>query len=294
MNKRRVKTPVRRLRMKTCDLHSHSVFSDGTFTPEEILALADELGLGAVALTDHNTSRGLKGFIEAAKSHKTIAVAGCEFTTDFLGTELHIVGLFMPNDTWYDIESYVSLMRDRKVSSNHQLIEKLNKAGYEITYEEVASSTSADTFNRAHVAAVLMKKGYVESITMAFKTILSEDAGLYIPAKRLDSLGTIRFIKDCRGVAVLAHPFLNLDEKGLVQFLGLAKDCGIDAIETRYSKFDEAQTKRAAEIAEAFGILQSGGSDFHGQNKPDISLGTGRGDLCVPFEFYEALSLRAE
>lgn len=280
--------------MKTCDLHCHSVFSDGTFTPGEILDLADELKLGAVALTDHNTSRGLKSFVEDAKNHKVIAVPGCEFSTDFLGTELHIVGLFMPNDTWYDIESYVSLMRDRKVGSNHQLIERLNKAGYDITFDEVAASTSADTFNRAHVAAVLMKKGYVESVAMAFKTILSEEAGYYIPAKRLDSLGTVRFIKDCGGAAVLAHPFLNLDENGLKNFLGMAKDYGLDAIETRYSKFDKETTKRAQEIAEEFGILQSGGSDFHGANKPDISLGTGMGDLCVPFEFYEALSLRAE
>lgn len=280
--------------MKTCDLHCHSVFSDGTMTPKEILDLADEINLGAVALTDHNTSRGLRSFVKESNSHKVIAVPGCEFSTDFFGTELHIVGLFMPNDTWYDIESYVGLMRERKVASNYQLIDRLNKAGYSITFEEVAASTEADTFNRAHVAAVLMKKGYVESVSVAFDTILSEGAGFYIPAKRLDALGTVRFIKDCRGAAVLAHPFLNLDENGLVNFLVRAKSVGLDGVETHYSKFDKATTKKAEEIAEELGLLQSGGSDFHGSNKPDISLGTGMGDLCVPFEFYEALSLRAE
>ena len=280
--------------MKTCDLHCHSVFSDGTFTPGEILTLADEIGLGAVALTDHNTSRGLRSFVEEGKNHKVIPVPGCEFSTDYLGKELHIVGLFMPNDTWYDIESYVSIMRDRKISSNIQLIERLNKAGYNITFEEVAASTEADAFNRAHVAAVLMKKGYVESVSAAFKTILSEGAGFYIPAKKPDSLGTVRFIKDCGGAAVLAHPFLNLDETGLVNFLVRAKGVGIDAIETRYSKFNEETSKKAEEIAEEFDLLQSGGSDFHGSNKPDISLGTGLGNLCVPFEFYEALRERAK
>lgn len=275
--------------MKTCDLHCHSVFSDGTCTPEELLAQAEEKGLGALALTDHNTSKGLRSFIAAGENSPVTAVPGCEFSTDFKETELHIVGLFFPRTTWYDIESYVDHMHELKRRSNVLLIERLRKNGYDITCEEVAASTSADMFNRANVAAVLKRKGYVESIKEAFQTILSERAGLYVPAKHLDSLGTIRFIRDCGAVPVLAHPFLNLDEAGLREFLPLAKEAGLLAMETHYSTFDEPTTQKAIELAEQFGLLQSGGSDYHGANKPDISLGVGRGSLSVPYEYFEAL-----
>lgn len=279
--------------MKTCDLHCHSVFSDGTCTPEELLTQAAEKGLGALALTDHNTSKGLRSFIAAGENSPVTAVPGCEFSTDYNDTELHIVGLFFPRTTWYDIEAYVSHMHERKRQSNVLLIERLRKNGYDITFEEVAASTSADMFNRANVAAVLKSKGYVKSIKEAFQTILSERAGLYVPAKRLDALGTIRFIQDCGAVPVLAHPFLNLDEAGLREFLPIAKQAGLLAMETHYSTFDEPTTRKAEELAELFGLLQSGGSDYHGANKPDISLGTGRGSLCVPYEFFETLQERA-
>ena len=112
---------------------------------------------------------------------------------------------------------------------------------------------------------------------------------MYKPPKRLGSIATVRFIKDCGGVAILAHPFLNLDEAGLRKFLPEAKKAGLDAIETRYSKFDEETTRLAEHIAEEYGVKQSGGSDFHGSVKPDISIGTGTGNLFVPFEFYENL-----
>ena len=111
--------------------------------------------------------------------------------------------------------------------------------------------------------------------------------------KRMDVFRTIRFIKSVNGLAVLAHPFLNLEQEELEKFLPLAKAAGLDAMETRYSKFDAAMTEAAEALAERFGLLQSGGSDFHGTRKPDIQLGTGRGDLCVPHAFYETLRTAA-
>ncbi|MCR5207397.1 MAG: PHP domain-containing protein [Eubacterium sp.] len=279
--------------MKRCDLHTHSYCSDGSFAPSEIVKLAEKAGVSAVALTDHNTAKGLAEFTEAGARSGVITVAGCEFSTDYNGTELHIVGLFFPRESWKEIEDFVELTNIAKKNSNLRLIEALQNEGFDIRYEEVAAITDADEFNRAHVARVMTEKGYVNSVDEAFNTYLKESNGLYVPPKRISAFATVEFIKNYGGVAVIAHPFLNLSYDGLLEFLPEAKKRGLDATETRYSTFTEAETKQAEELAERFGLLQSGGSDFHGIAKPDIELGTGRGELFVPFEFYEKLKERA-
>ena len=155
--------------MKTCDLHCHSTFSDGSLTPTEIVALAKQQGLSAVALTDHNTTKGLAEFMQAGESAGLETVAGCEFSTEIDGSELHILGLFMPQETWVEIEDYVELLHMAKHHSNEKLIERLCEGGYGITYEEIAALTDADEFNRAHVARALVARGYASSVEEAFK-----------------------------------------------------------------------------------------------------------------------------
>ena len=275
--------------MKTCDLHSHSTFSDGTFTPTEIIRLAEKQGLSAVALTDHNTSKGLGELFKAAENSNVEAIAGCEFSTDWEGHELHIVGLFFDESKWAEVEDYVELLNMAKKNSNIKLMQNLNNAGYEITYDEVASSTNAEEFNRAHVAKVLVSKGYANSMDDAFKNILAERIGYYVPPKRLGAIATVKFIKHNGATAILAHPFLNLKYEELEEFLPQAKEVGLDAMETLYSKFDEEKTRTAKELAKRFDLLESGGSDFHGANKPEIQLGTGMGNLQIPLEFKEKL-----
>lgn len=275
--------------MKTCDLHTHSYYSDGSKSPAQLIALAEKAGVKALALTDHNTAKGLKEFMEAGRNSDVITVAGCEFSTGYGDTEFHIVGLFFPEETWVEIEDFVELMNIAKRNSNTNLINALRQGGYDITYDEVSAITDAEEFNRAHVARVLVSKGYAKNTDDAFNNILMEKHGFYVPPKRLSSFAAIKFIKNYGGVAVLAHPFLNMDYDGLTEYLPKAKEAGLDAIETLYSKFDDATTAKAVELAERFKLKQSGGSDFHGEAKPDISVGTGKGNLEVPFEFYENL-----
>jgi len=275
--------------MKICDLHSHSTFSDGSMTPTQLIELAEKQGLSALALTDHNTAKGLPELVEAAENSSVEAVPGCEFSTEWEKHELHIVGLFFDRDKWAEIEDYVELLNMAKKRSNQKLIENLNRAGYEITYDEVAKTTDANEFNRAHVARVLVDKGYAVDVNYAFKNILSEKVGYYVPPRRLGSLATIRFIKANGAVAILAHPFLNLNYEELERFLPEAKEAGIDAIETLYSKFSDEQTKQAKELVARFGLKESGGSDFHGTAKPDIQLGCGMGNLEIPYEIKENL-----
>ncbi|MBQ2583392.1 MAG: PHP domain-containing protein [Erysipelotrichaceae bacterium] len=273
---------------KRCDLHSHSTFSDGTLTPTQLVALAEKQGLSALALTDHNTSAGLKEFMEAGKNSPVITVPGCEFTTEWNGIEIHIVGLFFREEYWKEIEDFLEFSNLAKANSNRALIANLNKAGYEITEEECAALSAGD-FNRSHVARVLMAKGYVSSVSEAFDKLLKEGLGYYFPAKRITPMAAIRFIKVYGATAIMAHPLLNLNEEQLQVFLPEAKEAGLDAIETHYSKFDDSMTAVLVSLAERFGLKQSGGSDFHGTTKPDIELGTGRGNLFVPHSFYEDL-----
>ena len=275
--------------MKTCDLHCHSTFSDGTLTPTELIRLAEKQGLSALALTDHNAGKGLYEFMMAGKNSSVEAIPGCEFSTDYKGTELHIIGLYFPEKAWLDIKEYVEEMRRSKRESNIRMLEMLSADGYNINYDEVAKMTSADGFNRAHVARVLLEKGYVRSVKEAFSTLLSENSKYYVSPKRLDAFKTIRFIKKHGSVAVLAHPFLNMNYEQLEEFLPKAKAVGLDAIETLYSKFSEEEIRKAKELAARFDLMESGGSDFHGSAKPEIQLGTGLGNLEVPYEFVEKL-----
>ena len=272
-----------------CDLHTHSNFSDGTDTPTQLVKRAKALGIKALALTDHNTPDGLKEFMEAGKQNDLITVPGCEFSTEFEGKEVHVVGLFFKEKYWAEINDFVELMHLAKRNSNVTMIENLQKLGYDVTFEEAMALTDGSDFNRAHVARLLMNKGYVASVGEAFDNLLKAGNGIYTPAKKITSIAAIRFIKAFGAVSVIAHPLLNLTYKEMLRFLPQAKEAGLDAIETCYTEFDEEMTSMAKLMAEKFELLESGGSDFHGENKPGIALGTGRGNLYVPFEFYEKL-----
>ena len=275
--------------MKTCDLHNHSLYSDGSLSPAELIKMAEKKGLSALALTDHNTAKGLKEFMTEGKVSPVETAPGCEFTTEYKGNELHIVGLFFPETTWEDIEKYVDVMKQAKKKSNHLLIERLEHAGYDISYDEVANITDADEFNRAHVARIMLKKGYISTVSEAFDKLLYEGGDFYEPPQRLDVFETIRFIKEHGAVCVMAHPFLSLGYEELVEFLPLAKAEGMDAMETDYSSFSDEQTVLARHLADQFGLEKSGGSDFHGDAKPGVAMGTGKGKLCVPYDYYAGL-----
>ena len=278
---------------KSCDLHSHSTFSDGTLTPTELVKLAEERGISAVALTDHNTSKGLPEFMEAGSRSSVITVPGCEFTTEWRDIEIHIVGLFFRRQYWKEVEDFLEVTHFAKMHSNKKLIDNLNRAGYKVSVEEAAALSSGD-FNRAHVARVLMAKGYVKSVSEAFDTLLKPGNGFYFPARRIPSTSAVHFIKTYGATAIMAHGLLNLTADQMREFLPEAKKAGLDAIETRYSDYDEEMSATAVSLAEEFGLRQSGGSDFHGQTKPHISLGTGRGNLFLPFEFYENMRACAD
>lgn len=277
---------------RICDLHAHSYHSDGSLSPAQLLQMGQEAGLSALALCDHNTVAGLPEFMDAAKNSCVEAVPGVELSTEYEGAELHILALFVRPEHYDVITQLMEDFRRRKEQSNIALVEALCKAGMKLDYGKIKQGTKDGFVNRVHVAMEMIEKGYTSSVQEAFKTYLKPGGGYYTPPQRLDAFEAIRFIKSLGAVAVLAHPFLNLNEQELRKFLPKAVQSGLDAMETMYAKYDAGTTALAGALAQEYGLLCSGGSDFHGDCKPDIRLGTGRGELRIPYGFLEKLKQR--
>jgi predicted metal-dependent phosphoesterase TrpH len=234
---------------------------------------------------------GLPELLAAAPDFPLEAICGTEFSVDYKGTELHLLALFLKPEDFDKITAITEDFHRRKDESNITLVRNLAKDGYDIDYNEIKSATRG-VVNRAHIAGKLVEKGYTGSIKEAFATLLSKDGRYFVQPRRLDVFETIEFIKSIGAVAVLAHPFLNLSEAELREFLPEAIRHGLDGMETLYSTYDDETTSLSISIAREYGLVESGGSDFHGTRKPDIELGTGRGNLCVPDTFLQNLRSR--
>ena len=181
----------------------------------------------------------------------------------------------------------------RKEQSNIALAQRLREQGLPLDYWTVKAATPGGNVNRAVIAAYLVNNGFCGSVKEAFDRWLAPELGFYVPPKRPDAFEVIRFIKSIGAVAVLAHPLLTLEEDRLRIFLDRAAPLGLDGMETIYSTYDKATQLLAGAIADAYGLLHSGGSDFHGSNKPDIVLGFGRGNVAVPVELAYRLQERS-
>jgi predicted metal-dependent phosphoesterase TrpH len=277
-----------------CDLHIHSIYSDGTCSPEEIIDLAIKHKISAIALTDHNAIDGLPHLISASAGKNIDIATGTEFSVDYNGKELHLLALFIKPEFFNKISDLMKGWIDEKEQSNINLVKALVQAGFDISYDEIKAATPNGKINRAHVATAMLKKGYVTSVEEAFKTYLSKDGVYYKEPHRTDVFEMLDFITSIGAVSVLAHPFLNLSKDELQIFLPLAKQRGLIGMECYYSLYDTETTSASLYLADKFQLLKSGGSDFHGLRKPDIDLGVGKGNLKVPYEWYLELKKMAK
>lgn len=274
--------------MRICDLHTHTYFSDGSYSPTELVQEAKRVGLSAIAITDHNNVGGVEEFLNECEKQNIEGIIGTEFSTDYKNIELHVLGLFIKKESLASVNSICEEVRKNKDESNRIMIKRLQENGYDISYEEIMVNCKG-TMNRAHIGEVLHKKGYTKTVKEVFSTILSKKGKIYHAAKRLDVFKTIEFIRSIGATPVLAHPFLDLTENELREFLPIAISHGLKGIETVYSTYSEEETLLAKQIAKEFNLKESGGSDFHGSRKIDISLATGRGNLIIPYDFCENL-----
>lgn len=273
--------------MDTIDLHTHSTFSDGTFTPSQLVKYAEEKGLKAFALTDHDTTEGIK----EAKSIETNVevISGVEISTRYDKKEIHIVGLYV-NENDADLNKQLKYYREKRVTRNFEILEKLNSLGVNITIDDVKESCTGDVISRAHIAKALVSKGFVGSYTEAFDRYLGDNKCAYVPRETLNYEESMELITKAGGVPVLAHPLLyKMSDTNLENMMVKLRQKGLKAVEVYYSTHSNSDTQHIMAMANRVGLIYSGGSDFHGATKPKIDMGTGMGKLAVPYEILEKI-----
>ncbi|MFR5773274.1 MAG: PHP domain-containing protein [Lachnospirales bacterium] len=273
--------------MDTIDLHTHSTFSDGTFTPLQLVKYAEEKGLKAFALTDHDTTEGIK----EAKSIETNVevISGVEISTRYDKKEIHIVGLYV-NENDADLNKQLKYYREKRVTRNFEILEKLNSLGVDITIDDVKESCTGDVISRAHIAKALVSKGFVGSYTEAFDRYLGDNKCAYVPRETLNYEESMELITKAGGVPVLAHPLLyKMSDTNLENMMVKLRQKGLKAVEVYYSTHSNSDTQHVMAMANRVGLIYSGGSDFHGATKPKIDMGTGMGKLAVPYEILEKI-----
>jgi len=275
------------------DLHTHSTISDGTYTPTELVEYAIEKELKVIALTDHDSVSGIDEFLRASQKHKyLIAVPGVEISVSKGSNEIHIVGLFVDHKS-ESLNRLLCEVRKHRDDRNIKIIEKLNKLGYDITIDEVIEVASGTTVGRPHFAKVLIEKGYFKNSQDVFDECLKRGQSGYAHRILPSFSRGIREIHEAGGIAIWAHAvWRKKNERSFVRnTLNKLIKADIDGIETQYTSFNEKQSAMLKEMADEYGLLESGGSDFHGENQPSIDLAVGYGDLKVPYEFYEKMLL---
>lgn len=273
--------------MDTIDLHTHSTFSDGTFTPLQLVKYAEEKGLKAFAITDHDTTEGIK----EAKSIETNVevISGVEISTRYDKKEIHIVGLYI-NENDADLNKQLKYYREKRVTRNFEILEKLNSLGVDITIDDVKESCTGDVISRAHIAKALVSKGFVGSYTEAFDRYLGDNKCAYVPRETLNYEESMELITKAGCVPVLAHPLLyKMSDTNLENMMVKLRQKGLKAVEVYYSTHSNSDTQHVMAMANRVGLIYSGGSDFHGATKPKIDMGTGMGKLAVPYEILEKI-----
>jgi len=245
------------------DLHTHTTASDGTFSPGGLVRLAAEKGLTALAVTDHDTTDGI------AAARYQAEKSGVAFAS---------------------VIDALLFLKDARKERNPKIIERLNDAGVPITLNDVLAESGGGEVGRPHFARALVKKGHVKTIADAFERYLAKGASCYVDKKRLSPADAVDLIRRAGGVPALAHPgSLNLSPEELARTVEELAGWGLMGIECYYYNHTPQETEGYVALARDFGLVPTGGTDFHGKNRPKIKLGTGTGGLDIPHEVFERL-----
>ena len=293
--------------MSPIDLHTHSTKSDGTFSPEELIRYAQAKGLSAIALTDHDTADGIEEALKTAQILREEAqvpsgssspavpdvIPGVELSTQYRGRDIHIVGLFID---WRN-SGFITRLRefaDARVYRNQKMCRLLTEGGYPVNYEELLSFFPDTVVTRAHFAQYMLEKGFISSIDEAFRKLIGDDCSFFVPREKISPQDGVSFLLQYGAVPVLAHPLqYKMSDDQLCELLTSLCGYGLSGIEVYYSGYKPADTAYLSRLAERFGLLPSGGSDFHGSRKKGLDLGTGYGHLYVPNTLLPPLRAKA-
>ncbi len=274
---------------KLIDLHMHSTASDGTFTPSELVNLAIEKGLSAIALTDHDTAAGTEEFLKTAKDKGIEAIAGIEISSLFEGyPEIHVLGYFIEPEN-KEVMNKLAYLQDARRVRNIKLIERLKELGMELKWEELEKEANGKLIGRPHFAALMVKKGFVKDTNEAFSKYIGNNGVAFVPKEKLTTPEAVSFLFQNGIVPVLAHPTkIGMNTNDLIDFIILLKKHGLQGIEVIHSEISEKESKKLLELAFRFNLVPTGGSDFHGDNKLFVKMGQPE----VPYTFFEKLKNR--
>jgi 3',5'-nucleoside bisphosphate phosphatase len=266
--------------MKFVDLHLHTIFSDGTYTVEQLISKSAEAGLAAISITDHDTVKGIPEGMEIARAKNIELLPGIEFTAAHLGQEIHILGYLIDYESQALIAKLDSLKNNR-IERIYKIVDKLKDAGVVLDPEAVFSLSNGGTVGRLHVARALVKEGKVSSVMEAFARFIGDKSSAYVLGFRLSPKEVIKLIKDAGGISVLAHPYLIRQDDLITEFISY----GLMGLEVYYPEHTQSMVNFYLGLAKSNNLLVTGGSDCHGDAKPEVKLGS----LKIPYELVERL-----
>ena len=272
------------------DLQTHSNFSDGSMSPSELVREAKQLGLSAIALTDHDTIEGIPEFLEMGQKLNILTVPGVEISIDTKlpnNGHMHMLGLFIDHQN-HDLVSKLDYLRFHRNERAQKILKKLHELGAEVSLSELQNEAGEGSIGRPHIAKIMLRKGIVSTLQEAFDLYLAKGQPAYVDKVKFNEEDAINLIKKAGGLAILAHPHLmkypNFEETA-EKILDL-KILGLDGIEVYYSGLNPELSEQLIQLAQEHDLAISGGSDYHGKNKTGISLGSGQNDLAIPDEIY--------
>lgn len=278
--------------MRQVDLHVHSNKSDGTYTPMELVDYALQKGLSAFALTDHDTTEGIPEALAYAEGKPIEVIPGIEFSTEYEGKDVHVLGLYIQMDAPAFQEKLQSFVNSR-ILRNQKMCRNLQAAGIDITYEKLRSETPEAVITRSHYAAYLVKYGYVACRADAFAKYLGDNCKYFVPREKVTPSQAVDIILQAGGIPILAHPPLyHMSAERLDKLVYQLKQDGLMGIEALYSTYSRQEERNMLNLAKKYDLLISGGSDFHGGNKPGLDLAVGYGKLFVPEDVLKKIQER--
>jgi predicted metal-dependent phosphoesterase TrpH len=266
--------------MKFADLHLHTLFSDGTYTPAEIISESLRLGLSAIAVVDHDTVDGIAPTIEIAKTKDIEVLPGIELSAEYDGLEIHLLGYLIDYKRKELLEK-LEFLRKNRIERIYKIVSKLKEIGIPLEAEAVFDIAKGATVGRLHVARAMVNTGLVSSTLEAFHKYIGDKSPAYVCNFRFSPVDAIKLIKEVDGIAVLAHPYtLNRDDL-IPKFI----DYGLMGLEVYYPEHTQGMVNFYLEFAQKYNLLVTGGSDCHGNAKPEAKIGS----VKIPYELVEKL-----
>jgi predicted metal-dependent phosphoesterase TrpH len=272
------------------DLHAHTTFSDGSMSPVELIEYACKKQLKAIAITDHDCVDGIRHLqkINYVPCKEIEIVPGIELSSKISGHEIHILGYFL-DVNHPGLHKKLELLKKTRAERNLKMLQRLQMQKIDISEEEI-SVKGSHSISRAHIASLLVKKGYVPDYKTAFNQYLSSHGSAYVERERLTPKDSIETIQKAGGLAFLAHlNQIDADKDELYTICQTLKGYGLCGIEAYYSEYDNNWNALCAGILKRFDFLATGGSDFHGTHKPGLDLGVGYGRLKIPYSLLQSI-----